>query len=85
MSQSKRRILHGSIANVTRLMLTVPFALILPPLFVHRMASAEYGAWMLILQGSAYINLLDIGLQTASCCATNLLTAVCRPISNRLM
>jgi len=40
-------------------------ALVLPPLLVHRMAPAEYGAWVLILQCSAYINLLDLGLQTA--------------------
>jgi O-antigen/teichoic acid export membrane protein len=40
-------------------------ALVLPPLLVHRMEPAEYGAWILILQSSAYINLLDFGLQTA--------------------
>lgn len=40
-------------------------AMVLPPLLVHRMATAEYGAWVLILQTSAYINLLDLGLQTA--------------------
>lgn len=40
-------------------------ALVLPPLLVHRLAPAEYSAWVLILQCSAYINLLDLGLQTA--------------------
>ena len=40
-------------------------ALALPPLLVHHMASVEYSAWVLILQCSAYINLLDLGLQTA--------------------
>jgi O-antigen/teichoic acid export membrane protein len=40
-------------------------ALVLPPLLVHRMQPAEYSAWVLILQTSAYINLLDLGLQTA--------------------
>jgi O-antigen/teichoic acid export membrane protein len=40
-------------------------ALVLPPLLVHRMSPAEYSAWVLILQTSAYINLLDLGLQTA--------------------
>jgi len=40
-------------------------ALVLPPLLVHRMPPAEYGAWVLILQISAYISLLDLGLQTA--------------------
>jgi O-antigen/teichoic acid export membrane protein len=65
MSQHKRKILQGSAANLTKVLFTVPFALILPPLFVHSMAPTEYSAWMLILQGSAYINLLDLGLQTA--------------------
>jgi O-antigen/teichoic acid export membrane protein len=40
-------------------------ALVLPPLLVRRMAPAEYSAWVLILQCSAYVNLLDLGLQTA--------------------
>jgi O-antigen/teichoic acid export membrane protein len=40
-------------------------ALVLPPLLVHRLAPAEYSAWVLILQCSAYVNLLDLGLQTA--------------------
>ena len=40
-------------------------AVVLPPFLVHRMAPAEYSAWVLILQLSAYINFLDLGLQTA--------------------
>jgi O-antigen/teichoic acid export membrane protein len=40
-------------------------ALLLPPLLVHHMEPAQYSAWVLILQVSAYINLLDLGLQTA--------------------
>jgi O-antigen/teichoic acid export membrane protein len=40
-------------------------SLVLPPFLVHRMAPAEYSAWVLILQLSAYVNLLDLGLQTA--------------------
>jgi O-antigen/teichoic acid export membrane protein len=40
-------------------------ALVLPPLLVHRMVSAEYSAWVLILQCSAYVSLLDLGLQAA--------------------
>ena len=40
-------------------------ALVLPPLLVHRMDTAEYGAWVLILQCSGYVNLLDLGLQAA--------------------
>ena len=40
-------------------------SLVLPPFLVHRMAPPEYSAWVLILQLSAYVALLDLGLQTA--------------------
>jgi O-antigen/teichoic acid export membrane protein len=61
----KRKILQGSASNIARLLLSMLVALVLPPLLVHRMVPAEYSAWVLILQCSAYINLLDLGLQTA--------------------
>jgi O-antigen/teichoic acid export membrane protein len=61
----KRKILQGSASNIARVSLSMLVALVLPPLLVHRMAPAEYSAWVLILQCSAYINLLDLGLQTA--------------------
>jgi O-antigen/teichoic acid export membrane protein len=50
---------------MAKITLTMLVALVLPPLLVHRMAPAEYSAWVLILQCSAYVNLLDLGLQTA--------------------
>jgi O-antigen/teichoic acid export membrane protein len=64
MSQ-KRKILQGSASNMARVVLSMAVALVLPPLLVHRMAPAEYSAWVLILQCSSYVNLLDLGLQTA--------------------
>jgi len=64
MSQ-KRKILQGSASNMGRVVLSMLVALVLPPLLVHRMMPAEYSAWVLILQISGYINLLDLGLQTA--------------------
>jgi O-antigen/teichoic acid export membrane protein len=60
-----RKILQGSASNVARVVVSMLVALVLPPLLVHRMVPAEYSAWVLILQCSAYINLLDLGLQTA--------------------
>jgi O-antigen/teichoic acid export membrane protein len=60
-----RKILQGSASNMARIALSTVIALVLPPLLVHRMEPAEYGAWVLILQCAAYINLLDFGLQTA--------------------
>jgi O-antigen/teichoic acid export membrane protein len=61
----KRKVLQGSVANLVRLLLSMFVSLVLPPFLVHHMAAAEYSAWVLILQLSAYVNLLDFGLQTA--------------------
>jgi len=60
-----RRALQGSASNLARIGLSVLVALVLPPLLVHRMAPAEFSGWVLILQTTAYVNLLDLGLQTA--------------------
>src|SRR6201996_8020967 len=61
----KRKVLQGSASNLVRVLLSLMVSLVLPPFLVHRMAPAEYSAWVLILQLSAYVNLLDFGLQTA--------------------
>ena len=59
-----RKVLQGSASNIAKVVLGTLIALVLPPLLVHRMEPAEYGAWVLILQIAAYVNLLDVGLQT---------------------
>jgi O-antigen/teichoic acid export membrane protein len=61
----KRKVLQGSASNLVRVLLSMLVSLVLPPFLVHRMAAAEYSAWVLILQLSAYVSLLDFGLQTA--------------------
>jgi O-antigen/teichoic acid export membrane protein len=61
----RRKILKGSVSNVLRIIISMAIAMVLPPLLVHRLQPAEYGAWVLILQCSGYITLLDFGLQTA--------------------
>src|SRR5580704_3636477 len=61
----KRKVLQGSVANLIRVLLSMLVSLVLPPFLVHHMAPAEYSAWVLILQLSGYVNLLDLGLQTA--------------------
>ena len=61
----KRRILQGSASNLTRVFLGMLISLVLPHFLVHHMGTAEYSAWVLILQLSAYVNFLDLGLQTA--------------------
>ncbi len=64
MSQT-RLVLRGSASNIIRLILSTLIAFVLPPFLVRHMPQAEYSAWVLILQMSAYVNLLDFGLQTA--------------------
>src|SRR5271156_2794306 len=64
MSQT-RLVLRGSVSNIIRLVLSTLIAFILPPFLVRHLPQAEYSAWVLILQLSAYVNLLDFGLQTA--------------------
>ncbi len=59
-----RKLLRGSASNVIRLALSVLVGIVLPPILVHHLSQAEYSAWVLILQLSAYVNLLDLGLQT---------------------
>ena len=61
----KRKVLQGSASNLVRVLLSMLVSLVLPPFLVHRMAAPEYSAWVLILQLSAYVSLLDFGLQTA--------------------
>jgi O-antigen/teichoic acid export membrane protein len=61
----KRKVLQGSASNMVRVLLSMLVSLVLPPFLVHRMPPSEYSAWVLILQLSAYVNLLDFGLQTA--------------------
>jgi O-antigen/teichoic acid export membrane protein len=64
MSQ-KRRVLQGSASNIVRVLLSMLVSLVLPPFLVHRLPAPAYSAWVLILQLSTYVNLLDLGLQTA--------------------
>ncbi len=61
----KRRILQGSASNLTRVFLGMLISLVLPHFLVRHMGTVEYSAWVLILQLSAYVNFLDLGLQTA--------------------
>jgi O-antigen/teichoic acid export membrane protein len=61
----KRKVLQGSASNLTRVLLSMLVSLVLPPFLVHRMAPAEYSAWVLILQLSGYVYMLDLGMQTA--------------------
>jgi len=50
---------------VVRVLLSMLVSLVLPPFLVHRMVPAEYSAWVLILQLSGYVYMLDLGMQAA--------------------
>ncbi len=65
LSSGKKKILQGSAVNMLQMLLSFGVSIIVPPFLVHHMAQAEYSAWVLILQVSAYINYLEFGIQTA--------------------
>ena len=62
---NKAKVLRGSASNFIRLVLSAAISIFLPHFLVHRMSPAEYSAWVLILQLSAYVTFLDLGIQTA--------------------
>lgn len=62
---SVRTVANNSAANVTRLAITSLASIFLPAYLTHHLAQTTYGAWVLILQLSAYVGYLDFGVQTA--------------------
>jgi O-antigen/teichoic acid export membrane protein len=60
-----RTMASNSMANVVRLSATSLVAILLPAYLTHRLPTTTYGAWVLILQLSAYVGYLDFGVQTA--------------------
>jgi O-antigen/teichoic acid export membrane protein len=62
---SARTVAGNSAANATRLAITSLVSIFLPAYLTHHLAQRTYGAWVLILQLSAYVGYLDFGVQTA--------------------
>ncbi len=62
---SRLRLIKNALANLIRGGASGLAAIILPPFLVHHMPRASYSVWVLILQLSAYVGLLDFGIQTA--------------------
>lgn len=58
-------LLKNAVANVFRGSAAALVAILLPPFLTRTMVPTTYGAWMLILQLSAYVGYLDFGIQTA--------------------
>lgn len=60
-----RTLAGNTLANVTRLAVTSLVSIFLPAFLTHQLPVKTYGAWVLILQLSAYVGYLDFGVQTA--------------------
>ncbi len=60
-----RTVAANTVANVARLAVTSLVSIFLPAYLTHQLPVKTYGAWVLILQLSAYVNYLDFGVQTA--------------------
>jgi O-antigen/teichoic acid export membrane protein len=55
----------NSAANLSRVAVTSLVSIFLPAYLTHHLPIKTYGAWVLILQVSAYVGYLDFGVQTA--------------------
>ena len=55
---------RNAVASLARVAVNAIVALFLPAYLTHRLPVAVYGAWVLILQMSAYVSFLDFGVQS---------------------
>src|ERR1700722_16711100 len=60
-----KTVAGNTFANVIRLAVTSLVSIFLPAYLTHHLPIKTYGAWVLILQVSAYVGYLDFGVQTA--------------------
>ena len=63
--KEKLILVKNAIANVIRGGATALVAIALPPFLTRLMSPSAFGAWVLILQLSAFVGYLDFGIQTA--------------------
>jgi O-antigen/teichoic acid export membrane protein len=59
------RLIRNAVVNLIRMGAFAIVALLLPMVLVRHLLPGAYNAWVLILQLGAYVNFLDLGLQTA--------------------
>lgn len=64
-SEGKFAMVKNASANVARGSAAAIVAIILPPFLTRLMSPEAYGAWLLVLQLSAFVGYLDFGIQTA--------------------
>jgi O-antigen/teichoic acid export membrane protein len=60
-----QRLVRNAAANLVRMASFGLVAIVLPMVLVRHLPPASYNAWILILQLGAYVNFLDLGVQTA--------------------
>src|SRR5258707_834662 len=58
-------VLRNAAFNILRGSSAAVVALVLPPFLIRSLDRNTYGAWALVLQMSAYVGNLDLGVQTA--------------------
>jgi O-antigen/teichoic acid export membrane protein len=58
-------MVKNAFANLCRGGAAALVALLLPPFLTRILSKDAYGTWLLILQLSTYVSLLDFGIQTA--------------------
>lgn len=61
----KFALAKNAFANVARGSAVALTAVVLPPFLTRLMSPDAYGAWLLVLQLSAFVGYLDVGIQTA--------------------
>ena len=64
-SKEKLTIIKNAFANVARGSASALVALMMPPFLTRILSQESYSTWLLILQLSTYVSLLDFGIQTA--------------------
>jgi len=62
---SRSKFVRNVAANLARLLIGAVISLLLPVYLTRHLPVEIYGAWVLILQLSAYVSFLDMGIQTA--------------------
>ena len=65
MQPESRRFLKNGLANVVTGAGAAALSVGLPYFFVRALSQQEFVIWVLVLQVAAYVNFLNLGLQTA--------------------
>jgi O-antigen/teichoic acid export membrane protein len=62
---ARSKIIKNGFANIARGSTGALVTILMPPFLTRLLTQDAYGTWLLVLQLSAYVNVLDFGIQTA--------------------